>query len=64
MSDYKFDKAYLLVKTNGSFDVFRRLYFECEKGNKFVFSQLFHPKTTCITHAAAISIIPAKVSFA
>jgi len=63
MSDYKFDKEDLLVKTNGGLDVIRRIYPVCEKGNKFVHSNLLRHKTKHITHAAEIFIVLAvKVS--
>lgn len=40
MSEYIFDKDQLLEDTNGGLEIIRRLYPECEKGNKFVHFKL------------------------
>jgi len=37
-----------LVKTNGGLDVIRRIYPVCEKGNKFVHSNLLRHKTLAV----------------
>lgn len=40
MSDFKYDKNHLLEETNGGLNVIRRLYPQCENGNKFVHFKL------------------------
>lgn len=40
MSEYKYDKADLLEKTNGGLEIIKLLYPECEKANKFVHFKL------------------------
>lgn len=48
MSEFKYDKDQLLDHTNGGLDIIRRLYPECEKGNKFVHFKLREEATASV----------------